>query len=64
LAIVTAVKCVKQHCSLTEEILAAMETFRKMVNDCLRIGLSNDISTLKKLSKLCYPALARYDIIS
>lgn len=41
-----------------------METFRRMVNDCLRIGLSNDASTLKNLSKLCYQQLSRYDIIS
>lgn len=34
-----------------------------MVNDCLRIGLANDASTLKRLSVLCYPSL-RYDIIS
>jgi len=60
----TAIKCVKQHYSPTEEILAAMETFRRMVNDCLRIGLENEASTLKKLSKLCYPALDKYHIIS
>jgi len=41
-----------------------METFRQMVNDCLRIGLENNASTLKKLSTLCYPVLTRYDIIS
>lgn len=41
-----------------------MESFRQMVNDCLRIGLANDASTLKRLSVLCYPALVRYDIIS
>ncbi len=41
-----------------------METFRKMVNDCIRIGPQNDASTLKRLSVLCYPALAKYDIIS
>jgi putative transposase len=41
-----------------------METFRRMVNDCIRIGLENDACTLKKLSMLCYPALARYDVIS
>lgn len=40
------------------------EIFRQMVNDCLRVGLANDVSTLKRLSKLCYPTLARYDIIS
>jgi putative transposase len=41
-----------------------METFRLMVNDCIRIGLQNDASTMKRLSKLCYSELARYDIIS
>jgi len=41
-----------------------METFRQMVNDCLRAGLTNNVSTVKNLSKLCYPALARHDIIS
>ena len=41
-----------------------METFRQMVNDCLRIGLANNASSLKKLSKLCYPVLGKYDIIS
>jgi len=41
-----------------------METFRHMVNDCIRIGLQNDASTMKRLSKLCYSELARYDIIS
>jgi putative transposase len=41
-----------------------METFRQMVNDCIRIGLQNDASTLKQMSKLCYRSLSRYDIIS
>lgn len=35
-----------------------------MVNDCIRIGWANDASTMKRLSKLCYSELARYDIIS
>lgn len=34
------------------------------MNDCIRIGLQNDVSTLKRLSKLCYPSLSRYDIVS
>lgn len=44
-----------------------METFRQMVNDCLRVGLANGVSTLKRLSNraiLCYPVLARYNIVS
>jgi putative transposase len=41
-----------------------METFKLMVNDCIRIGLQNNASTMKRLSKLCYAELVRYDIIS
>lgn len=62
--IVIAVKAVKQPYPPTPELLHMMETFRQMVNDCLRIGLGNDVSGMKRLSKLCYPALDRYDIIS
>jgi putative transposase len=58
-----AVKSVKQSFS-AEALLPLMETFRLMVNDCIRIGLQNDASTMKRLSKLCYAELARYDIIS
>jgi putative transposase len=41
-----------------------METFRQMVNDCIRIGLENNISTMKKLCSVAYKQLAYYDIIS
>src|SRR5437870_1259818 len=41
-----------------------MEIFRKMINDCIRIGLNNNISTMEKLCRLAYPQLAKYDIIS
>ena len=41
-----------------------METFRQMVNDCIRIGLVNNISTMKKLCNLAYKQLASYHIIS
>ncbi len=46
------------------EMLELMEAFRHMVNDCVAIGLESDASTLKKLSNLSYPLLARYDVIS
>jgi putative transposase len=61
---VIAVKSVKQPFQPPQEILRMMETFRKMVNDCIRIGLENNISTMKKLSKLAYIQLAKYNIIS
>lgn len=60
----SATKSIKQSFQPTPELLEKMETFRKMVNDCIRIGIANDVSTLKKLSKLCYRALANYEIIS
>lgn len=41
-----------------------MEIFRRMVNDCIQLGLENDATTMKKLSKLAYQRLAKYDIIS
>ena len=62
--ILLAAKSVVQSFSPDPLIGEMMETFRQMVNDCLRVGLANDVSALKKLSKLCYPALDKYDIIS
>jgi hypothetical protein len=41
-----------------------METFSQMVNDCIRIGVDNNISTMKKLCNIAYSYLGRYDIIS
>ena len=38
-----------------------METFRLMCNDAIRIGLAADASSLKRLSKLTYGELSRYD---
>ena len=41
-----------------------METFRQIVNDCIRIGLEHDVSTMKKLCSLAYNKLSRHDVIS
>lgn len=41
-----------------------METFRQMVNHCIRIGLENNCSTLKRLSMLSYHTLEEYHIQS
>lgn len=35
-----------------------------MVNECISIGLGNDVSTMKLLSSLAYQKLSGYDIIS
>jgi putative transposase len=48
------IKSVKQSYSPAPEVVKLMEAFRQMVNNCLRKGLGEDASTLKRLSKLCY----------
>ena len=57
-----AVKAVKQNYVPTPEILKLLDEFRKMVNDCLRIGLSEHITSLKRLSKRTYHNLSRYPV--
>ena len=59
-----AVKSVRQNHPLPIEILGLLETFRRMINDSLRIGLANDISSLRRLSLLSYNQLASYDVPS
>lgn len=61
---VTAVKYVKQSYQPTQELVQMMETFRHMANDCIRIGLENNVSTRIRLTKLCYRELERYDVYS
>jgi putative transposase len=41
-----------------------METFKEMVNFCIKIGLQENISTLKKFSSLHYKDLVQFDIQS
>src|ERR1700745_1152979 len=56
-----AFKSVWQHYSPSPEVLGLLELFRKMVNESIRIGLANNVSSLRKLSLLSYGQLARYD---
>lgn len=63
MAVVT--KSVKQYgYSPSPKILDMLETFRRMVNDSIRIGLQHDVSTMKRLSMLAYHQLSGYDIAS
>jgi putative transposase len=41
-----------------------MELFRRMTNDCIRIGLVEGRTSLKALSLACYPKLKSYEIPS
>jgi putative transposase len=59
-----AIKSVKQDFVPNETILKMMEIFRCMVNHCMRIGLENDSTTLKRLSNMSYHELGQYNILS
>jgi putative transposase len=61
LLILLAVKSVWQNYAPTLDVLGLLEVFRMMVNESLRIGLANDVSSLRRLSLLSYGQLARYD---
>lgn len=58
---VLAVKVAKQNYIATPEILILLEEFRKMVNDCIRIGLAENVTSLFTMTKKAYHQLARYD---
>jgi len=58
---VLAVKSVWQNYVSSSDVLMLMDLFRKMVNESLRIGLANDVSSLRRLSLLAYNQLAQYD---
>ena len=57
-----AVKSVKQNYSATPQILELLEEFRKMVNDCVRIGLAENVTSLKTLSLKAYHQSERYRV--
>jgi putative transposase len=59
-----AVKAVQQHYVPRPEILQMLEQFRQMLNDCVRIGLAENVTSLKSLSTKAYSQLAAYDIMS
>ena len=59
--IVLAVKSVWQHYVPPSDVLGLLEVFRRMVNESIRIGLGNDVSSLRRLSLLSYNQLAHHD---
>src|SRR2546421_6398763 len=56
-----AVKSVWQYYVPVADVLRLLDLFRQMVNDSIRIGLLNDVSSLRRLSLLSYNQLAHYD---
>ncbi len=59
-----AVKSVWQHYTPPAEVFRLLELFRTMVKDSIRIGLFNNVSSLKRLSVLAYNQLSEYNIPS
>lgn len=59
-----AFKTVQQNYQPTDVTLRLLDEFRSMVNDCLRIGLQENVTSLKALSLRAYRHLARYDALS
>jgi len=58
---VLAVKSVWQYYVSSSDVLMLLEVFRRMVNESIRVGLANNVSSLRKLSLLSYNQLAHYD---
>jgi len=59
-----AIKNIKQNYAPSDRILNLLEQFRLMANDCIRIGIANNIPSLKVLSLKAYHKLEYYDVPS
>src|SRR5437867_12908667 len=59
-----ATKSIKQSYQQNNDLGIMMETFRQMVNHCIRLGLESNISTLKRFSSNFYHELEKYNIQS
>ncbi len=58
------IKSIKQKHTPNPDQIKMMEIFSEMINYCIRIGLENNCSTLKKLSLLSYHKLKEYSMQS
>ena len=58
------VKAVQQNYTPNSELLGLLEQFRQMVNDSIRIGLAENVTSLKSLSLKAYRQLEQYDAMS
>jgi putative transposase len=59
---VFARKSVKQRFDPDQRTLQLMDLFRRMTNDCVRIGLEEGRTSLKSLSLSCYRKLNTYNV--
>jgi len=56
------VRSAKQNYVPTDEILSLLEDFRCMVNDCIRIGLRENLTSMRSLSLKMYHKLSAYQL--
>lgn len=61
---VRAIKSVKQCYNSSDELLHLLEQFRSMLNESLRIGLTDNLTSMKSLSLKTYKQLSPYDVMS
>src|SRR5437016_13591195 len=59
--VMLAFKSVWQYYVPSSDVLRLLDVLRRMANESVRIGVANDVSSLRKLSLLSYNQLARYD---
>ena len=59
-----AVRAIKQDYIFPDDMMLLMKMFREMINFCIKIGIEENISTLKKFSSLHYKDLSIFDIQS
>jgi putative transposase len=59
---ISAIKSVNQNYSPSEHVLLMLEDFRRMVNDCIRIGLENNLTSTQSLSMKAYHELKGYGL--
>jgi putative transposase len=61
---VRAIKAVQQTYNPDGRVLQLLDQFRSMVNRCIRVGVQENLSSLKALSLKSYAQLSEYDGIS
>jgi len=59
--VVLAFKSVRQYYAPVAHVLRLLDVFRRMVNNSIRVGLLNDVSSLRRLSLHSYNQLVQYD---
>src|SRR3990167_4425968 len=59
-----AIKSIKQPIPPNKDLDELMEIFIQMINHCIKTGIKENCSTLKRMSILSYHELRDYDILS